>query len=126
MEKVKGMIVAKVLVVDDSLFMRKILKDILGEIGQTDLVEASLGREALELFESEKPDVVLLDIILPDMSGDEVLKKMMEMNREAKVIMVTAVGQKSMIEECVKSGAKGYIVKPFDKEKVKAEFQRWI
>jgi two-component system chemotaxis response regulator CheY len=115
----------KILVVDDSLFMRKILKDILAELGQTDVIDASLGGEALDQFNNSKPDMVLLDIILPDMSGDEVLKKMMVIDPKVKVIVVTAIGQKSMMDECMKSGAKSYIVKPFDKEKVKAEIKKW-
>ncbi|MEA1904925.1 MAG: response regulator, partial [Candidatus Hadarchaeota archaeon] len=86
----------RILLVDDSLFMRKILKDMLAELGYTDVAEAALGKEALDEFSKKKPDMVLLDIILPDTSGDEVLKKMRETNPKAKVIMVTAVGQKSM------------------------------
>ena len=116
---------AKILVVDDSAFMRKILKDILTEVGYTDVTEAALGKQALDEFEAKKPDVVLLDIILPDMSGDKILDKMMEKDPNAKVVMVTAVGQKPMMDECMKSGAKGYIIKPFDKEKIKAELKKW-
>ena len=115
---------AKILVVDDSAFMRKILRDILAELEHTDVTEAALGKQALDEFEAKKPDVVLLDIILPDMNGDKVLDKMMEKDPNAKVIMVTAVGQKPMMDECMKSGAKGYIVKPFDNEKIKAELKK--
>ena len=116
---------AKILVVDDSAFMRKILRDLLTEFGHTDVVEAALGKEALDEFEKKKPDVVLLDVILPDISGDKVLDRMMEMDPNAKVIMVTAVGQKPMVDECMKSGAKSYIIKPFDKENIKAELKKW-
>lgn len=115
---------AKILVVDDSAFMRKVLKDILTEVGYTDVIEAALGKQALDEFEAKKPDVVLLDIILPDISGDKILDKMMEKGPNAKVIMVTAVGQKPMMDGCMKSGAKGYIIKPFDKEKIKAELKK--
>lgn len=116
---------AKILVVDDSAFMRKILRDLLTELGYTDVAEAALGKQALVEFEEKKPDVVLLDVILPDMSGDKVLDKIMEKDPNAKVIMVTAVGQKPMMDECMKSGAKNYIVKPFDKEKIEAELKKW-
>ncbi len=115
----------KILVVDDSAFMRKILRDLLTEVGYTDVTEAALGKQALVEFERKKPDVVLLDVILPDISGDKVLDKMMENDPNAKVIMVTAVGQKLMMDECMKSGAKSYIVKPFDKENIKAELKKW-
>ncbi len=117
---------AKILVVDDSAFMRKILRDILTELEYTDVTEAALGKQALDEFEAKKPDVVLLDIILPDMSGDKILDKMMEKDPNTKVIMVTAVGQKPMMDGCMKSGAKGYVVKPFDKEKIKAELKKHV
>jgi len=116
---------AKILVVDDSAFMRKILRDILTELGYTDVTEAAFGEQALEEFDKKKPDVVLLDIILPDISGDKTLDKIMEKDPNAKVLMVTAVGQKPMMDECMKSGAKSYIIKPFDKEKIKVELKKW-
>ena len=108
----------KILVADDSLFMRKMLKDILSD--KYEIVEAESGSKAEKQIEKEKPDLVLLDIIMPE--GEEegiiVLKKLMKANPKAKVVMITAVGQDTIVEECKKAGAADYIIKPFDKEKV--------
>jgi len=105
---------SKILIADDSLFMRRILKDLLSE--DYKVVEADSGAKALEQFEKENPDLVLLDIIMPDgeEEGITVLRSIMEKHPEARVIMITAVGQDAIIEECRKLGAKDYIVKPFD------------
>ena len=109
---------SNILIADDSLFMRRILKDILSE--QYEVIEADSGAKALEQFEKEKPDLVLLDIIMPagEEEGITVLRSIMEKYLEARVIMITAVGQDAIIEECRKLGAKDYIVKPFDAKMV--------
>lgn len=104
----------KILIVDDSSFMRKILKDLLSAKGYT-LTEAENGAEALQRYASEKPDLVLLDIIMPEVNGIEVLKKI---GKEAKIVVISAVGQEKMVEEAKKLGALDYIVKPFDNDKV--------
>lgn len=106
---------AKILIADDSQFMRTQVKDILTEAGYNELVEASDGKEALEMYESEKPDLVLLDIIMPDVDGIAVLKKI---GKEAKIVVVSAVGQEKMVDEAKELGALDYIVKPFDVEQV--------
>lgn len=104
----------KILIADDSQFMRKVLKDILVPEGY-ELIEAEDGKGTLEKFEQEKPDLVLLDIIMPEVDGIEVLKKI---GKSAKVIVVSAVGQEKMVEEAKQLGALDYIVKPFDNDKV--------
>jgi two-component system chemotaxis response regulator CheY len=108
----------KILIADDSLFMRKMLKDILSD--KYEIVEAETGAGALKQIEKEKPDLVLLDIIMPE--GEEegiiVLKKVMKASPKAKVVMITAVGQDTIVEECKKAGAADYLIKPFDKERV--------
>lgn len=109
---------AKILIADDSAFMRKVLMDILKEEGFSTFVECATGKECVAKFEAEKPDLCLLDIIMPEMDGLEVLKSI---GAKAKVIMVSAVGQDSMIAEAKQNGAKGYIVKPFEKAQVVAE-----
>jgi len=109
---------AKILVVDDSAFMRKIMKGILEKMGHNDITEASGGKEAIEKFKEVKPDLVLLDIIMPDVGGIDVLREIKGIDPNCKVIMVTAVGQEAMIDECTKLGAKGYIIKPFEELKV--------
>lgn len=116
----------KVLIVDDSSFMRALLRNILTKLGHKDVFEASLGKQALEEFEKQKPDVMLLDIILPDMGGDKVLEEIRKIDKKTKVVMVTAVGQKPMIQRCEKIGINGYIVKPFDNKKIEALLKKVI
>jgi two-component system chemotaxis response regulator CheY len=111
----------KILTADDSAFMRKVLIDILKEAGAEVIIEAANGREAVEKYESEKPDLVLLDIIMPEMDGMEALKKI---GKGTKVIMITAVGQEGVINEAKANGAAGYILKPFDKVKVLEEINK--
>jgi two-component system, chemotaxis family, chemotaxis protein CheY len=105
---------SKILIAEDSQFMRGVLKDILSGAGY-ELVEAENGKMALEKYESEKPDLILLDIIMPEVDGIEVLNKI---GKEAKVIVISAVGQEKMVKEAKELGARDYIVKPFDNEKV--------
>ena len=116
----------KILIADDSLFMRKMLKDILSS--KYEIVEADSGSKAEKQIEKEKPDLVLLDIIMPE--GEEegiiVLKKVMKANPKAKVVMITAVGQDTILEECKKAGASDYIIKPFDKEKVISTVEKYL
>lgn len=111
----------KILMADDSAFMRKILKDILTDMGFSNFVEAENGKQAIEKFEVEKPDLILLDVIMPEMDGVETLK---QIGKKTKVVMVTAIGQDSIIKESKDNGAVGYIVKPFEKEKVIEEINK--
>jgi len=106
----------KILVVDDSAFTRQIVKNTLNGRGYRKVIEAENGEEGLRKYETEKPDVVLLDVIMPDLHGTEVLKKIMSMNENAKVIMLSAVGQQKTVKMCNKLGSVGYIVKPFEGE----------
>ena len=111
----------KILIVDDSLFMRMVLKGILSKIeGEYETVEADSGSKALELLKRAKPDLVLLDIIMPEgeEEGVRVLQTIMKNDPERKVIMITAVGQDPVVEQCKKLGAKDYIIKPFGEEQV--------
>lgn len=104
----------KILIADDSQFMRGLLKDIISAEGH-EIIEAENGKEALDKYEKEKPDLTLLDIIMPEVDGLEVLKKI---GKTAKVIVISAVGQEKMVEEAKGFGALDYIVKPFDNKKV--------
>jgi len=110
-----------ILLADDSAFMRGVLKNILNEAGYSEFHEASNGDEAIELYRSHNPDLVTLDLIMPGKGGIDVLK---EIGDEASVIVVTAVGQDSVVEEAKGLGAKGYIVKPFDKNQVLEEVKK--
>lgn len=108
---------AKVLITDDSMFMRTSLKTMLQSSGY-EICEASNGKEMLEVYEKELPDVVTLDITMPEMDGQEALKRLKAAHPEAKVIMCSAMGQQAMVMEAIKSGAMNFLVKPFEKSKV--------
>ena len=95
---------AKILLVDDAAFMRKVIKDTLSKAGYTDLHEAVDGADAVEKFNSLKPDLVLMDITMPNMDG--------------LVVMCSAMGQETMVIDAIRSGAKDFIVKPFKGERV--------
>ncbi len=111
----------KILVVDDSAFMRKVLIDILQKEGFTNIIEAENGKQAIKEFYIEKPELVLLDIIMPEVDGMETLKTI---GRDTKVIMISAVGQESVIKEAMSMGAQGFIVKPFENSKVIEEMSK--
>lgn len=108
----------KVLIVDDSTFMRMLLKEKVSNLGQTEIFEAANGKQALETAKKQNPDLILLDIILPDINGETVLSNLRKAGIKTKVIMITAVGQKTVIQRCKKLGINGYIVKPFDDTKI--------
>lgn len=111
-----------ILIVDDALFMRKVIRRNLEAIGCTEVTEAASGEEALTLFEEHKPDMMLLDITMPGISGLDVLKQVMEKEPRTTVIMCSAIGQESMIQRAVMEGAADFIVKPFKTE----EFQKVV
>lgn len=114
----------KILLADDSAFMRKILMDVLTGMGASTYIEAENGNEAAEKILAEKPDLVLLDIIMPELDGIGVLTKLKEGGSTAKVIVVSAVGQEKMIADAKELGAVGYIAKPFDNAKVVEEVEK--
>jgi len=109
---------AKILVVDDSAFMRKILIGLLKKAGYSDVIEASDGDEAVAAFRSNKPALVLMDIVMAPKDGLYGLKGIRAIDSKAKVIMVTAVGQDAMINDAKKLGCTDYIVKPFKEDQV--------
>lgn len=115
---VEGANAKKVLVVDDSVFQRDVLKMLLHNHGYAVVGEAGGGEEALRLFRELQPDVVTLDIIMPGMDGVDTLQKIKEVNPAARVIMVSSISDKDRIVECRRLGAEYYILKPFDPEKV--------
>lgn len=108
----------KILVVDDAAFMRTVLKDILNSNGFTNTFEAGDGALAVESYQKNKPDLVTMDINMPGTDGVQALKKIIEFDPRAKVIMVTAVEQRNIVQEAIKIGAKDYVVKPFDRAMV--------
>ncbi len=103
-----------ILIVDDSLFMRRMLKNILVEANYARIIEAENGIEAIEKYKIFSPEIVLMDITMPELNGAEALKEIMKIDRNAKVIMCTALGgQKAIIQESIKNGARDFIVKPY-------------
>ncbi|MCW4007667.1 MAG: response regulator [Candidatus Bathyarchaeota archaeon] len=111
-----------VLVVDDAKFMRAVLTKIIVESGHKVIAEASNGDEAIQKFQQTKPDLVLMDIVMPPgtkaKDGIEALKQIVTANPSAKIVMVSSYGQQALIAEALKAGAKDFIVKPFQPEKV--------
>lgn len=108
----------RVLIVDDAAFMRMMLKDILQKNGYEIAGEASNGIKAVEVYKSEKPDVVTMDITMPDMDGIEAVKAIKKLDPNAKIIMCSAMGQQSMVMDAIKAGARDFIVKPFQADRV--------
>lgn len=108
----------RILIVDDSMYLRTILKDILNDAGYDQIFEAESGKEALELVREKKPSLVTLDLILPDNTGLDVMKKIKDIDPAISVIIVSAVGQDKIVAEAIDTGATAYIVKPFEEHKV--------
>lgn len=108
----------KILLVDDAAFMRKVIKETLSKSGYNDLFEAVDGLDALEKFEEVKPDLVIMDITMPNMDGLEALKAIRAKHPDANIVMCSAMGQETMVIDAVRSGAKDFIVKPFKAERV--------
>jgi two-component system chemotaxis response regulator CheY len=108
----------KILLVDDAAFMRKVIKDTLSKNGYTELYEAVDGADAVAKFDEVKPDLVIMDITMPNMDGLEALKAIRAKDSNANVVMCSAMGQETMVMDAVRSGAKDFIVKPFKADRI--------
>ncbi|MBV6457193.1 MAG: Chemotaxis protein CheY [Fimbriimonadaceae bacterium] len=108
----------RILITDDTIFTRAVLKNFLTSNGFHDVIEASNGQEAVDLYRQEKPALVLMDITMPIKDGISALKEIRELDPSAKVIMCSAMGQQNMILDAVRAGAVDFIVKPFQNERV--------
>ena len=116
---------AKVLVVDDAEFLRvRITKMLTGD--GMDVIEAENGARAVDLYKSNKPDIVLMDVTMPEMDGLTALKEIRGYDPKARVIMLTALGQESVVLEAIKSGARDFIVKPFERDRVMSAIQKLL
>lgn len=111
----------KILIVDDAAFMRMMLSDILVEKGYRIAGEAENGEEGVRLYKELKPDLVTMDIVMPGVGGVESIRGIMKIDPEAKILVVSALGQEALVREAVEAGAKGFVVKPFKPEKVLEE-----
>lgn len=108
----------RILIVDDAAFMRMMIKDILTKNGFTVVGEAPDGAKAVEMYKETKPDLVTMDITMPEMDGISALKEIRKIDPHAKVIMCSAMGQQAMVIDAIQAGAKDFIVKPFQADRV--------
>ncbi len=108
----------RVMIVDDALFMRNMLKDIFTRAGHEVVAEAEDGKQALERYQEIQPELVTMDIVMPKRSGIEALRDIIAADPQACVVMVSALGQDSLVLEAVEAGARDFIVKPFKEDKV--------
>lgn len=108
----------KILIVDDAAFMRMMIKDILTKNGYEVIGEAENGLKAIEKYKELSPDLVLMDITMPEMDGIEAVKQIKAIDGAAKIVMCSAMGQQAMVIESIQAGARDFIVKPFQVERV--------
>ena len=114
----------KIMIVDDAAFMRMMLKDILTEAGYEIAGEVEDGKDVVSKYRELSPDLITMDIIMSEMDGISAVKELIKEEHDAKVLMVSAMGQHSLVKEAIDAGARGFIVKPFNPEKVLEEVKR--
>lgn len=114
----------KILIVDDAAFMRMMIKDILTKNGYEIVGEAQDGAQAVEKYKELAPDLVTMDITMPEMDGITALKEIKKINADATVIMCSAMGQQAMVIDAIQAGAKDFIVKPFQADRVLEAIQK--
>ena len=108
----------RLLVVDDAMLMRRMIRDVAVEAGWEVVGEAKNGQEGVDLFDQLRPDLVTMDVVMPEMGGLEALRRIKGLDPAARVVMVTALDQKQTIEEAIRDGALDFIVKPFDRGRI--------
>jgi two-component system chemotaxis response regulator CheY len=108
----------KVLVVDDAIFMRKMIAEILVENGMDVIGEADNGSSAVERYKQLKPDLVTMDIIMPEMNGIDAVRKIVAFDSKARIVMCSALGQQALVQEAITAGAKDFLIKPFNPSRV--------
>lgn len=116
---------AKVLIADDAAFMRMKSANLVKELGH-EVVEAADGAEAVAMYKLHRPDAVLLDITMPVMDGITALQEILREDPQAKIAMVTAMGQQQIIMDAIRFGAKDFVVKPFDAERIQAALWKLV
>ena len=115
---------ARILVADDASFMRQMIRDILESEGHEVVAEASDGIQAVELFKQHHPDLVTMDIVMPDMGGIDAVREICKTDPDAKILMCSAMGQQALVVEAIQAGAKDFVVKPFQPSRVLEAVQR--
>jgi two-component system chemotaxis response regulator CheY len=113
-----------VLVCDDAIFMRTMIADILAQAGFEVVGEAETGREAVNKYRQLKPDLVTMDIVMPDMGGIEAVREICKDDPDARILMCSAMGQQALVVEAIQAGAKDFVVKPFQPSRVLEAVQR--
>ena len=108
----------KIMLVDDAAFIRMTIKNALTKAGYDNIIEASDGQIAVETYQKEHPDLVIMDITMPNMDGIQALQAIKTADPEARVVMCSALGQEGMVVEAIKLGAKDFIVKPFKQDRI--------
>ncbi len=114
----------RVLVCDDAIFMRTMISDILSGAGYEVVGEAESGVQAIERYKELRPDLVTMDIVMPDMGGIEAVREIIKADPEAKILMCSAMGQQALVVEAIQAGAKDFVVKPFQPSRVLEAVQR--
>ena len=114
----------RVLIVDDAAFMRMMIKNIITKYGYEVAGEAENGKQAVALYAELKPDLVTMDITMPEMDGIESVKAIRSLDQNANIIMISAMGQQAMVMDAIQAGAKDFIVKPFQQERVLQAIER--
>jgi two-component system chemotaxis response regulator CheY len=114
----------RVLVCDDAIFMRTMISDILSGAGYEVVGEAETGLQAIERYRALKPDLVTMDIVMPDMGGIEAVREIVREDPNAKILMCSAMGQQALVVEAIQAGAKDFVVKPFQPSRVLEAVQR--
>ncbi|MCC2685563.1 MAG: two-component system response regulator [Paenibacillaceae bacterium] len=115
---------AKIMIVDDAAFMRRILSDMLSQLGHEVVAEAVNGEEAIVAYSKVKPDIVTMDITMPMMDGITAMKSIRSIDPTAKIVICSALGHHETVIEAIKSGARDFIVKPFVKERVQDTLEK--
>ncbi len=113
-----------VLVCDDAIFMRTMISDILSQAGYEIIGEAETGVQAVEKYKQLKPDLVTMDIVMPDMGGIDAVREIVKIDPNARVLMCSAMGQQALVVEAIQAGAKDFVVKPFQPSRVLEAVQR--
>jgi len=108
----------RVLIVDDAIFMRKMISDILVENGMEVVGEADTGAKAVEKYMELRPDLVTMDIIMPEMNGIDAVRKIVEFDAKARIVMCSALGQQALVQDAITAGAKDFLIKPFNAARV--------
>jgi two-component system chemotaxis response regulator CheY len=116
----------RVLIVDDAIFMRTMIGDILKQAGFDIVGEASNGVEAVEKYKELNPDLVTMDIVMPDMGGIDAVKEIIKVDPDARILMCSAMGQQGLVVEAIQAGARDFVVKPFQPSRVLEAIQRLL